>query len=266
MSEYAPPAIYALFNRVKVLIPTAVFSGIRGDVNHTYGDHRCRNALPPTDYSVQFAEDRQGDGNACSALDISLPPEQMKLVTQRLIAAMQAGDPRVRALREFFGTQDGKTVIGFDRRSPTVAADDRFSTSDGSHLWHIHLSFYRMFATNAAVLLLIADVMAGVPLVKPAVLHRAWPAYMPAGHYFGLITGPVESHGGYHASERPDVAAIQQRLRMFGQPTAAIVVDGRFGPSTAAGVQWWQKARWPSTTASKLGKLDAVAWTRLFTY
>jgi peptidoglycan hydrolase-like protein with peptidoglycan-binding domain len=32
------------------------------------------------------------------------------------------------------------------------------------------------------------------------------------GNYFGLITGPNESHGGYYPNERPFVREIQQAL------------------------------------------------------
>jgi hypothetical protein len=35
---------------------------------------------------------------------------------------------------------------------------------------------------------------------------------LPAGHYYGPISGPVRSHGGFYTSERPAVRLIQQAL------------------------------------------------------
>jgi hypothetical protein len=83
---------------------------------------------------------------------------------------------------------------------------------------------------------------------------------LPTGHYFGLITGPKESHGGYYAYERPYIVRIQQQLirkgcvpgvvnpasswadgkfelpteraaRVF-QSRSGLVVDGKVGPKT----------------------------------
>ncbi|HEX2905038.1 MAG TPA: hypothetical protein VHO01_16410, partial [Jatrophihabitans sp.] len=118
--------------------------------------------LPAGDYSRTYAPDLGGDGWAAAALDISLSPELMRVVTGRLMTAMKNGDPRTKALREFFGTLDGNYVTGWDRHNPDVAWDDSYTASDDSHLWHIHLSFYRMYVNDLAALLPIADVIAGI--------------------------------------------------------------------------------------------------------
>lgn len=53
-------------------------------------------------------------------------------------------------------------------------------------------------------------------LAGPSPHHgAAWPG-LPAGHYFGDIDGPVESHGGYRAADRPAIKALQQQLIWFG--------------------------------------------------
>lgn len=164
MAEFAPTAIHALFDLIHARIPDAQLSGILGDQSHTYGYHRARAVLPPSDYSVELAEDKLGDAWSASALDVKLPTALMETVTARLMTAMKGHDPRVKALREFFGTLNGSDVTGWDQRSPTTPYDDCATTSDDSHLWHVHLSIYREFANDANALAPIADVIAGVQL------------------------------------------------------------------------------------------------------
>lgn len=162
-SEHAPAAIVNLFNLVHARIPQATLSGIIGDSSHTYGYHRAAAYVPTNDYSRQFPEDRDGiDAYAACALDISLPPDLMRTVSHRLMVAGRANDPRLAALREWFGTENGTVVTGWDRRSPRTPSDDCYTSSDDSHLWHVHLSIYRSLANNAAALAPIADVIAGV--------------------------------------------------------------------------------------------------------
>lgn len=156
MSEYAPDAIRACFNTVKAAMPAAQLGGILGDRAHTYGYHRGRNYVSKGDYSVSLADDKMGDGEAASALDITLGPTAMRLVTQRLIAATNVKNPVLtKAVREFFGTTDGKTVVGRDVRT------GRKVTSDSSHLWHVHISFFRRYATNQALLQQVASIITG---------------------------------------------------------------------------------------------------------
>ncbi|RPJ60928.1 MAG: peptidoglycan-binding protein [Acidobacteria bacterium] len=85
---------------------------------------------------------------------------------------------------------------------------------------------------------------------------------MPANHYYGLRTGPNESHGGYYAPERPDVKAIQTRLAALGH---ACPTDGNYGPTTKAAVTAWQRKRYAAQT-SRYGEVWRDDWVRLFTY
>ena len=185
MSEYAPQAIKDLFAAVQRAVPAAVLSGIVGDASHVYGYHRCRDVLPASDYSVaETPRDRAGDGEAASALDISLPSNLMPVVTGRLMAACKNNDPRVANLREFFGTLDGSTVTGWDRLA------GGYTSSDDSHLWHVHLSFFRDSATDAAALAPIASVIAGSAAVPTSTPTRK---------------GPPELHGFVQYDKRPDI-------------------------------------------------------------
>lgn len=145
---YAPTAISEAFTSLRSVFPGLTPAGIVGDDLHTWGYHRARSEVSSTDYSVQLPLDRQGPDDAASALDVTGDSGQLRLITARADAAMRRRDPRVRALREFFGpSADGSTVIGFD------APSHSFASSDDSHLWHAHFSFYRGYCTDRAALL-----------------------------------------------------------------------------------------------------------------
>lgn len=163
MAEYAPAAIRKLFTELDKRIPNVTLSGIVGDRAHTYGYHRARNVLPSSDYSRVLSYDKEGDGWAASAIDLSMSASNMKLLTGRLIkSAEDPDDPRMEPVREFFGTTNGSSVNGRRHDSPTGAWS--FASSDSSHLWHIHISFFRKYANNEAALLGVMAVLAGIDL------------------------------------------------------------------------------------------------------
>lgn len=158
MGEYAPAALKWLAARIVAEIPSAVLSGIVGDARHVYGYHRARSKLPSSDYSVQLAADKAGDADAASAIDISLDAARMKLVTGRLLAsAKDVNDPRLNYCREFYGTVNGTSVAGWDTYF------GRSATSDKSHLWHVHISFLRKYATDQTAMAAVLSVILGEP-------------------------------------------------------------------------------------------------------
>lgn len=163
MSARAPDAIRNLWFDVQRLVPQAVLSGIVGDTAHSFGYHLARRDLPSSDYSVHTTLDRRGASDCASALDISLSPDLMQKVTRRLHAAAVNRDPRLKALREFCGTLDGSHTYPWDLYTNTSEGID---TWDDSHLWHVHLSFYRAYADDYAALAPIAQVIAGVSITK----------------------------------------------------------------------------------------------------
>ncbi len=126
--------------------------GSKGNENHLSGYHRSRNwilhspdsAHGSGDYSVQLGLDR-GNNDDVAAFDFtpgvwgsSDNRAKMKVITRRVIEAMQAHDPRVANLREFAGTLDGSHVVTYDQ------SRNAFKTPfDSSHLDHGHGSIYR---------------------------------------------------------------------------------------------------------------------------
>lgn len=84
--------------------------------------------------------------------------------------------------------------------------------------------------------------MHGKPI--PALIARG------TGDYYGLETGPNESHGGAYASERPNVLLIE-RFLAWKFPKAShdwgLNADGHFGQVTKALVTAFQKSYMPGT-------------------
>lgn len=157
----APQAIRDVFTRVQASVPSAVLSGIVGDAAHSFGYHLSRQDLiargEPNDYSLVLPLDRLGPDDTASALDISLSPDLMKTVTGRLLAAARAGDPALSAVREFCGTTDGVNTHWYDL--PTRS--EGLGVWDDSHLWHVHLSFYRAHCTDYAAINGVIHVITG---------------------------------------------------------------------------------------------------------
>jgi hypothetical protein len=151
VSAYAPSAIQALFDTVNERMPSAVLGGIYASKP---GYHNARNQVSGNDYSVQTPPDRLGNGNAASAVDITWNSEaDIKTASSRLMDARN--DPRMYPIREFYGSEDGVNVCGWDYYG------DYPVTSDDSHLWHNHLSVLREFADDYAALQGVADVITG---------------------------------------------------------------------------------------------------------
>lgn len=102
----------------------------------------------------------------------------------------------------------------------------------------------------------------------PAAIAPGAPFPLPAGHYYGDVNGPVESHGGFHDNEKPVVAAIQLRVIELGHvpgitagtPQAAAWADGRFEAPTTEAVKRLQKA----AGLVEDGRVGPVAWSALF--
>ena len=89
-----------------------------------------------------------------------------------------------------------------------------------------------------------------------------WP--LPAGHYFGLITGPVVSHGGFLPADRPFVQQIQQALIRKGfvpgvTDPAAPWADGNYAETTQQAVLRFQQ----SAGLPRTGSIGPDDWARL---
>ena len=127
------------------------------------GYHNTRAGNSPDNYSVRDAEDRDGPSDKMAAYDWTFTDARngsygtINRYSQRLLAAGRANDPRVAGWKEFFGQSDGDNEVeAWDFRRGTTT-----STSDLSHLWHIHLSEDRDKVTSMANKVAMLSVLKG---------------------------------------------------------------------------------------------------------
>lgn len=254
----------------------AVCSGIVGDSNHNYGYHRAANEVSSSDYSRQLPGDKDSiDWDAADAIDMSMTTSKMILVTNRFYASWKdKNDLRLNYFREIIGTLDGRNVIYMDTQS------GKQGTSDSSHLWHLHSAGLRAYVSNVHAWNSWISIAAGEswaqycqlhpddPMTRGAVVAPAPPPrpvpppfLLPAGHVYGLITGPWWQHGGYYASERPAILRIQNRLQFLGvAPTYSGWADGKYERPTFNAVWEFQKRRGLKVD----GLVGPQTWAALF--
>jgi len=119
-----------------------------GDNNHLYGRHRSANwdlqsaYCTNRSYGTKDARDKQGNLNWYRAVDIGIQGQTLWDACHRMDAAVRAGE--IPELAEWFGTFDGQTVVGW--------YEGHASSSDSSHLYHMHLGVWNEFADNFQVM------------------------------------------------------------------------------------------------------------------
>lgn len=170
-NAYTTAPLWDLWLGADNAIKSARFGGIYANKS---GYHNTRNAHFSEagrergwddNYSVQLSLDKQGPGDKAAALDLTLSDADMKTYTKRLKQAMESGDPRMGSVKEFYGTLDGNVVYGLGKKSRSGTP---YKTSaDSSHLWHIHLSFFRADVADRGRVLDVLGVLTGA--VKPTV-------------------------------------------------------------------------------------------------
>lgn len=195
------------------------------------GYHNSRDHLPSDDYSVaQFAVDREGPANEASAIDLTFPDAQsgnyatISKYSKRLEAAGRAGDAdaRTRYIREFFGNTDSdSTVEGWD------FSKNRASSSDSSHLWHIHISIHRKYINDVFAMKAILSILKGESVATWEAANRRTVTLQYFNAKLPVLkkgdSDPIHVNGAYFVNR------AQRALR--------VTADGDYGPETADAVQ-----------------------------
>ena len=131
--------------------------GAAGDNNHMYGRHRSANwdltsrYCTDRSYGTTNGKDKQGDLDWYRAVDVGIQGQLLWDASHRIDNAVRAG--RAPAIAEWFGTFNGQTVVGWFEGHP--------SSSDSSHLWHLHVGFWNQFANDANVMRQTFEIITG---------------------------------------------------------------------------------------------------------
>lgn len=193
--------------------------GSKGDNNHLYGRHRSRRwdmtsrYCTDRSYGTTDARDQQNDGNFLRATDIGISGQTHWTAAHRLDTAVRAG--MLPCVAEWFGTFDGRTVTGWFEGHP--------SSSDSSHLTHLHVGIWTKYCTDAEQLQLLGDIITGT--------------VVPGGDMFILFiaanvnpAGPREEFWLYdqygRVDQKPASSALRSLYARGGCPTVNLTDFG----------------------------------------
>ena len=162
-AEYEPAALAAFNNRLRVHFGhDRTQTTSRGDNRHLTGRHRSRAWVATSrfctnrSYGTRDGRDTRGPANALRATDVGLQGQALRDASARMDAAVRAG--LLPEIAEWFGTVDGRTVIGW--------FEGHASSSDSSHLYHLHLGYWTEQTENAAFFDRLFAVITGTGTVK----------------------------------------------------------------------------------------------------
>lgn len=242
----------------------AAIPGVR--YGGTYVNKRCYHGTRadnqrswPGAYCIKLSLDLQGPSDKTAAIDLTMSDAEMRKRTGYLRNAAAANDPRLAAVREFYGTLDSRSVYG--RSKGTKTGSWRPASADSSHLWHIHISIFRAFVTSWAEIAPIVSVLSGQSLAQ----WRANPTVPGVGSgisdpHIGGIMLPSEGDSG------PDVEYWQRVLTRTGEKLPKYGHDAGFGGETTAAVNssrakiGWDPVKPGRITAAHAVKLHEKAY------
>jgi hypothetical protein len=175
----------------------------------------------PNVYCIRLALDLvSSNRNFARAIDWTMSDAEMFKRTKRLRdSALDPNDHRLFGMREFYGTLDGNTVYGLIK--DTEFGPWRFSSSDSTHLWHVHGSFFTKYVNDW-------NALEGVLSVWVGETHSQW-LIRKGGSFMIAKKGEEGQH----------VRFIQRRLNRLG---AKLTVDGEYGDITQVAVSASRKA------------------------
>jgi hypothetical protein len=261
MATLAPPNLYKLYTLVQPGFSSLRKGGVVGDTRHVAGGgyHISRNDLrshgQSGDYSIRAPADGRGNGSCASAIDITLNRAQMVVMSKRLKAAFDRNDPRIDCLREFIGTVDNRNVCGWNRyRTGRRTGWYSSGYSESSHLWHVHLSFFRAYNNDWNRMLGVAEVLRSLPAgnlgwrgsstptpPRPPTPPPSQPTVSLSALIRAAKADPGRRQGGTTAGSVDDVKIVESALRKAGLLSAQYAGDGSFGSSSVKAYGAWQR-------------------------
>lgn len=212
-------AMWRLWEGARAALAGVRLGGIYANKAHYHNTVAANLSRWPSSYSVRLAIDRRAPRDKARAIDFTLSSAQMKVVTGRLRDAANRRDPRLEAVREFYGTLDGSTVYGRIKDAP--GGNWRASSADSSHTWHVHISIFTPYVDDWSALAGVLAVVAGADGTTP------WGGdmFLPA-----------------HGDEGEGVRFWQRMLLYVGEKLPRYGTDSQYGDEVAAAVaSFWKK-------------------------
>jgi hypothetical protein len=220
--EHIPEAIWQLWeNRPN---PAWQLSGIWAPKKGYHESVNYNKAHYPTNYSIQLPLDLKGPFDKSRAIDLTMSPSEMILWTKRMRAsALDPNDNRLAAVKEFYGTLDGKTVFGLSKDSETGVW--RRSSADNTHLWHGHTSCFTFFVDQWNKLKPILSVWAGSSLTDWRIAD--------------MLVNKGDTGEEVRYWQALYVEICNKALKYKNQGAPSLEVDGDYGDATARAFKWF---------------------------
>jgi len=143
--------------------------GAPGDNNHLYGRHRSANwdrqSVYCTDrsYGTTSTRDHVGGQDWYRACDVGIQGQTLYDASHRMDALVRSG--QAPGVAEWFGTFDGQNVVGWYEGHP--------SSSDDSHLWHLHVGLWNDSANDPELMRLLLATITGEDMATPEEIAAA---------------------------------------------------------------------------------------------
>jgi hypothetical protein len=161
--QYVTDEMWILWEGCQLIIPGVRLSGIYANKRCYHNTVKANQINYPGAYCVVLSLDLKGPLDKARAIDLTMSDANMRLYTKRLqLSCLNDKDNRLKGMREFFGTLDGVSVYGLSHNSDTGKWVK--VTSDASHLWHIHISFFTFYCNNLEQMNGVMSVLSGQSL------------------------------------------------------------------------------------------------------
>lgn len=209
--------MWCLWLQLQAAIPGVRLGGIYADKSGYHNTVNANLARWPGNYSVRYAIDRRDPRDKARAIDLTMNATWMRTITRRLLDGAAARDPRMRPVKEFYGTLDGRTVVGRLKDSPD--GPYRSGSSDSSHTWHVHLGLLTPFVDDIEAMRGLVSLLSGQSLAD-------------------YMEGTMEINLPKHGDTGTWVGFWQRYVIANGASLPKYGVDNSYGDEMASALRW----------------------------
>lgn len=207
-----------LWVQLQAVIAGVRLGGIFADKSGYHNTVLANLARWPGNYSVRYAIDRGDPRDKARAIDLTMSSTWMRTITRWLLDGAAARDPRMRPVKEFYGTLDGRTVVGRLKDSPD--GPYRSGSADSSHTWHVHLGLLTPFVDDIEAMRGLVSLLSGQSLAD-------------------YMEGTMEQNLPKHGDTGTWVGFFQRLVIDRGATLPKYGVDNDYGDEFASALRWW---------------------------